>query len=398
MKKTRGLLMTISLALFSLLFVLISCSDDLGKAPTLDVYTGVIDIENVGSGESIQLKSTEQKQLELKITPNVGSTVEDYATITYSSSDKDIFTVSETGLIEGRQDGEAKLTIFAETDLTGNQIETVYTVAVSGQVKVQKLELDEKLTKGVILKEAGKLDLMKYIKVTPEDAFNTKLAFESSDDGIAYVKENILYAGSGGKAVITVKTTDGTNFKEIFNVEVMAPIKVWYDEERKNWEVMNSHPLVEDGNDSTKDPKELIDGNINSYMNMKKPGKHTVTPAGEILHFTVFTGDALKVNLIYFHHRNRGNQMASLRLWGFDLQGSNDNVNYKTLQTGLRIPNAEVDGDKTLEGIVELDKAHEYKYLRIICNYYNDTQSESIQIAELRLGYDESLDLQASQD
>lgn len=395
MKKSRVQLTAVSLSLISLFFVLTSCSDDLGKAPTLDIYTGSIEIEGYEGGDPILLNSTETKQIIVQISPNVGSDLTAYSHLEFSSSDEKVFTVSESGELQGYHNGEANLMILAHTDLIGDQVETVKPVRVSGQVMVQEIKLDEKLQKGVLLREDGELDLREHILVAPQNALNKNLSFKSSDESIVRVENNTLYAGNGGEAVISVQTTDGTNLESKFTVSVVAPINIWYDKERSGWSIINSHDIFFDINGASGNSKDLIDGNILSFINMKKPGKDESIGADEILYFTIDTGEALKVNRMEFQHR-LDNTFARIRLWGFDLEGSNDGVTYTSIEKNLRIPGATIKGIMSLKGTVLFQKSFEYRYLRVICNFYDEDKGESIQIAEVRLGYDEALDPEAS--
>lgn len=153
--------------------------------------------------ESLVLKSTE---VELEMTRTLQLEVEfgpENATnkrLSWTSSDPSVVAVDENGLLTGLVEGVAEVVALAEDG--GHR-------AVC-QVKVIPVQVA-----GVVLEsaEVKLLEMDNYqltLSFLPEDAFDTRVTWSSSDEGIVSVSEDgLLTAHAIGTAFVEVTTMDG---------------------------------------------------------------------------------------------------------------------------------------------------------------------------------------------
>ena len=155
--------------------------------------------------ESLSIKEGQKGQLSCKFTPE-----DSYSYVTWSSSDKNIATVSSSGLVTAVAAGKA--TITAETE---NGLHAEATVSITPSPK--KVTLDNSYT--II---AGYTKVLKPI-VTPSEA-ETTFMWTSSDTRVARVDAaGNLIGINAGDATITVTTENGVFATA--NVKVLAADK-----------------------------------------------------------------------------------------------------------------------------------------------------------------------------
>lgn len=115
-------------------------------------------------------------------------------TLEWTSSDEEVATVDENGLVTAVEAGTADITVSVpDTELTSTCKVTV-TVPVEGIQAPDEMQLT---INGTASKEIG-------AKLVPEDATGVKLVYASSDENIATVDENgVVTAVAMGECVIT---------------------------------------------------------------------------------------------------------------------------------------------------------------------------------------------------
>ena len=155
---------------------------------------------SIESGKTLELSAT--------ITPdNVRN-----KTVTWSSSDENVATVSQEGVVTAVKAGEA--TITATTN-DGTELTASCTVTVT-----PKRATDIKIDKEQIEMEAGTTATLKAT-VLPEDAGDRTVTWSSSDENVATVnQEGIVTAIKAGEATITATTNDGTELTASCTVTV----------------------------------------------------------------------------------------------------------------------------------------------------------------------------------
>lgn len=123
-------------------------------------------------------------------------------TVTWSSSDETVATVSQEGTVTAVKAGEATITAATNdgTELTASCKITV----------TPKLATSIKLDKERLEMEAGATETLKAT-VLPEDAGDRTVTWSSSDETVATVShEGTVTAVKAGEATITATTNDGT--------------------------------------------------------------------------------------------------------------------------------------------------------------------------------------------
>ncbi len=132
---------------------------------------------------------------------------------TWESSDPQIATV-QNGNISGVKGGKTTVTCTA---LLSDGTELVQECHVQITVAIQRLTISQ----NDITLRVGSSDLIRAV-ITPEEATNKTLKYESSDpDTVSVGSSGYIRALKGGKATITVTTTDGS--RKSAKLSVYAP-------------------------------------------------------------------------------------------------------------------------------------------------------------------------------
>ena len=159
-----------------------------------------VDITSVGLPTDIVLEKGETQQLNIEYGTDDKAEQEKIAeaasklNLTWTSSDETVVTVDETGLVTAVGAGEADITVSVSD---ANISSTTHVKVVITPTGVEAPDSIELVTNGENSKALG-------AKMTPEDATEVKLAYESSDENVATVDENgVVTAVADGECVIT---------------------------------------------------------------------------------------------------------------------------------------------------------------------------------------------------
>lgn len=133
---------------------------------------------------------------------------------TWASSDDNIATVDEFGLVTAHTDGEA---IITATTTDGTNLTAICNVVVKKLVPVKSISFEQSNYKVTI---GQKVNLI--AKILPTNASYTSLNYVSSDKTIATVSDKgEIHGVNIGKCTITATSADGTNVKATCEVEVL---------------------------------------------------------------------------------------------------------------------------------------------------------------------------------
>ena len=157
-------------------------------------------ISKVGLPAELAIAKGETSQLEIEYGAEGNASAEALEkaaaelTLEWTSSDAEVATVDENGLVTAVEAGTADITVSVpDTELTSTCKVTV-TVPVEGIQAPDEIQLT---INGTASKEIG-------AKLVPEDATGVQLVYESSDENIATVDENgVVTAVANGECVIT---------------------------------------------------------------------------------------------------------------------------------------------------------------------------------------------------
>lgn len=159
-----------------------------------------VDINSIGLPSDVVIEKGETQQLEIEYGTDDKAEQEKIAeaasklTIEWTTSDEKVVTVDATGLITAVGAGEADVTASAKDVNISSTTHVKVVITPTGVEAPETLEL---VTNG---ENSKNLDA----KMTPEDATEVKLAYESSDDSVATVDENgLVTAVADGECTIT---------------------------------------------------------------------------------------------------------------------------------------------------------------------------------------------------
>ena len=159
-----------------------------------------VDINSIGLPPNVVMEKGETQQLEIEYGTDDKAEQEKIAeaasklTIEWASSDEEVVTVDATGLITAVGAGEADVTAIAKDVNISSTTHVKVVITPTGVEAPETLEL---VTNGENSKNLN-------AKMTPEDATEVKLAYESSDDSVATVDENgLVTAVADGECTIT---------------------------------------------------------------------------------------------------------------------------------------------------------------------------------------------------
>ena len=176
-----------------------------------------VDITSGGLPTDIVLEKGETQQLKIEYGTDDKAEQEKIAeaasklNLTWSSSDEEVATVDETGLVTAVGAGEADVTVsVADANISSTtHIKVVILPTGVEAPETLSLELNGEATKAL------------GAKMTPEDATDVKLAYLSSDESVATVDEsgNVTAVGVGECTITTTIVADTTATAEDAGVD-----------------------------------------------------------------------------------------------------------------------------------------------------------------------------------
>ena len=333
-------------------------------------------IEILGTNEDggLLFSKGESGEVKIKMLP-VDATDKSAYSFSFESSNEEVFTVDSVGVINTVSPGEAVLSVRSVNNAN---------VSLSCSVVVQPnwirtIELPQGY-KNYNLLVGNTLDLGSIVTLKPEKVDDPTLNYTSSNSDIASVNPNGVVTGiSVGDTEIIIQAADGGGAETSASIHVVAGL--WGDFPRALWKVTASHAYVPDDKGSGA-PEAILDGNPDTFLSIRKPGKGAETPSGATIFFTIDQEQAFPFNYFRWHHRG-DNTSANLRATEVELYGSNDGVDFEAIQKGIALdPNADASvGEK-----IVLEKKTSYRYLRFVIVGYPTTNGSAVQISEVYIG------------
>ncbi len=166
-----------------------------------------------------ELTATEDFTIDVGETKNVEAKVNEDATnkeLIYESSNPGVVKVDKDGNVEAVGEGEAIITITSKDDPTKKE-----TVKVTVEVPVEDIIVPE--DKKDITLDVGDKDKI-TVTVTPDNATDKDVTYESSDETVVKVDENgNIEAVGEGEATITITSKDDPTKTETVKVTVEKP-------------------------------------------------------------------------------------------------------------------------------------------------------------------------------
>ena len=235
------------------------------------------------------------------------------------SSNPDIFTVTQDGLITANAMGTAKMVVVA-LDEQGAQSE--FDIVVYSEDYVNQIVFEELTDPTILVGESRQI----VPQVLPETALNKVLEYTSSDPSVVSVdSEGTITALKSGKVTITASATDGAGASASYEIEAISIEKV----NTSGW-TAGSDDYANNG------PEYAIDGDYDTFWMNKTwaPGKSLW-----------FTFDATPVYRLVVYRDNHG----QIRPDGFNLDFCTRTVEiYVTPEGGTETLAGTIDwGDNT---------------------------------------------------
>lgn len=167
---------------------------------------------------SLNLKENETAQLTASVLPDTAS-----QSVTYSTSDATIATVTNTGLVTAVKEGTAVITATAADGSGKSASCTVKVGATAVDVPVTGITLNHKEITIEVLKNTEQL----VATVEPANATNKNVVFSSSNTNVAVVSnDGLVTAINNGTATITVTSKENPSIMAKCLVKVGAPVLV----------------------------------------------------------------------------------------------------------------------------------------------------------------------------
>ena len=159
-----------------------------------------VDISSIGLPSDVVIEKGETQQLQIEYSADDKATEEKIAetaeklTLEWTSSNEDVATVDENGMVTAVGAGEADITASIKDA----------NISSTTHVKVVILPTDVDAPDALELYTNGENEKELNAKIVPEDATEVKLAFTSSDEDVATVDENgLVTAIANGECTIT---------------------------------------------------------------------------------------------------------------------------------------------------------------------------------------------------
>ncbi len=313
----------------------------------------------IASKEAVYVSASKSMQLSFKDNVEFPVTVVTIPTgipVEFSNLHPELMEVTSAGLLKPKEPGTDTLIVKA-TD--GSRLSTQFVVnIIDHQVPATAINVTSEGA-NINLKYGGRtFDLANCVTVSPADAWEPRLSYESNDTSVATVDANgIVTSGNTPDTATTITITYSNNFNSTtltrdVNVNVKGDVIVNTDIDRTGWTVYtlthNDYGFMNDG--GTKDapgtgtPEHLFDGALGSFLSLIKPGGSSggVAPPvdSEAPSFVVDMKAEKKFNAIKWGHRNGsytnpvtnitvgGNTYNYLRVYGVYLFGSNDGTTF----------------------------------------------------------------------
>lgn len=375
------------ITLLSLAILSVSCNSD-DDAQVKEIRVTHIEVEGV-SDDIVVLEVADQYTVNLKLLPEAAVDKEEY-TYDYSSSNEDVFKVSEEGVITAIGVGEAALRI---DPVNNTDLWTSITIKVNSKLfLIESLEIDQGY-QDFYMGVNKTIDLSEIITINPEFATNKDLMYASDNTAVGTItRRGVLTTVGLGDVNVTIKSDDGSNIEKTIKIKVRNT--TYQNLDRAGWVVTTSHPYFADGA-VVGTPESLID-DPDAYgttegeptcLVLVKPGKSLggITVGNdEEVHFIIDMKKEEEFDAFYLRHRLK-NSSAFLRLAEASVYGSNNGVDFEPVAEGLSIDVAEN------EVIVDLPKTVSYRYFKLTYDKWHAT-GNTVQMSDfniIKLGYED---------
>lgn len=167
-----------------------------GKIASFDIEVKAIPVESISMKQSVNVYTAQSESLLLTFNPENATD----KTITWSSSNPNVASVNEEGIIRGKSVGDTIITATSSNGKTAS-------CKVSVLARCISLSIDKNIY------ELNVGDVKKIIITTQPENCNDIIKWKTDDSKIADVEDGEIYAVSEGKTIITAYTDNGVETK-----------------------------------------------------------------------------------------------------------------------------------------------------------------------------------------
>lgn len=339
------------------------------------IKDGVMTIEGLGTTTTLQIN----------VIPESATDAQGYS-FRFSTSDKEIFTVDQDGIITGVAPGEAELTVTVVNDANIAQLGAKCKVVVVYVAKVEKIEITGGSEKE--MKIGDTFDLNANITVLPDDVVDKSVSYTLKEgEGVVSLENGMVKALTHGKAVIVITAND---MKSDVSTELTINITNWFD--RANWTVDTS--IVYDNSEKTNyvpdgktgKPEDILDGDGTTFLSFVKPGKNyadCATPEDHLLFFVVDMKESKRFNYIEWTNRLGNAGVTGVHLRYVRLLGSNDNKSYTVIKEKLVLDHTNIT---TPQKLAVPESNYQYVKVEYTSGGWVSDPNSALQVGEFRVG------------
>lgn len=369
--------------------VLTGCNEEYIPASAEDAKVQWIKAEGI-EGSSITLEQKATFAIHLSFFPESASNKDSY-TFTYVSSNEDVATVSEDGIITAIQVGKTTVTVIPSYN---EKLRLSFTVnVIAGKVAVEGISVSDAVKDGILFDNPGlKFNLAQHVSALPTGATNPALTYTVDKPEIVTVDElGMLSAIAPGTAAVTVTSVENTDIKVTIPIQVKDfPAKVLTKLNRGTWVVTETDEYLTVGTDDTAEAvrARVLDGDNETTIKFDKPGKTRPADGTPNSFFVIDrnnTCEFLTFSVVQPTGKNNRACVTAVTIYGKD---SADGA-WKVIKENISIPNSTVQGSES--GEIELTDGAPltYRYIKVEITGWITQSSSTMELAEFYLtGYE----------
>ena len=356
------------------------CDDNIPQIGSMDVaVTGVTIDDELRAGILLEVGQTFEAALHVRVEPADATDLAE----TFYSSDIEVATVDQKGVVTAQHAGIAMISIYV------GGYEAYFAVEVVDQIPIEI----ETISFGQSVMEACVgVGYTLYVTTEPFDQ-NEGVVFTSSDPAIAKVDPATgwMECLQVGQVTITAAARNHPELKAELTVNI---VEFFGDYDRKQWS-MQVTSLYQGTSDQGSSLTAAIDGDPNTILLQVRPGKTwqgQSWPASDEISFTIDMKASYPVDYFRIHQReNPGSN--PVRWYGFArIEGSNDGTSFEKICDFIEVPGAD-DASSDISPDVQLPRTVTYRYLRFVGGsgtdspcYIGPSKGSTVQIKEFYLG------------
>lgn len=336
-----------------------SCNEDPVNATEQTNNVAWIKVKNIDGGV-LYMKQDETFAISVLMFPEEAIDKDKYS-FQFRSSNDQVATVNEEGIITAIGGGEATISVIpSHNEKLGfsfkAQIKATPNILLSDEIKEGiSIEIDENSTEHTLY------DLSAQLKVVPEESADKTLTYNIDNESIATIDANgIISPLSVGETTITVSwEAEEKTITIPLTIEAMkvGPL------DRTGW-------MVTDLNDATNSSGEkLIDGDPNTGYKLTNKKEEIVSG------FTINKTNSQS----FFAIQIEQNTSKKAYIIQFDLFGSDNGENWQIIKREITIDEANKENNT-----IQLEKSYTYQYIKIEITHIGN-KDRNFDIKELNL-------------